>query len=174
MGYDAWSTLNLCLPSWVEVTRIQLINDGTRRGYTLLPNIVGATYSKYFKNGLGISGMWTVINDGFGNLQISVNNLSSTSGNTDIDTTLKNVSDLIYYHSKFIGRITASNIEAPINPGTFTHIFVGFNANGSVATNVALIPSSLITPSTGGAGGGSSGGWLDQNVFNPIAKFFGW
>jgi hypothetical protein len=141
--YDVWSTLDLCNTSWAEITRIPLINDGNRKIYTTLPvlshtDIYPTPYASYFSGGYGYPGMCTVVNDGFGNLQISVNILSRTSGNPNIDTTLNNVSDLLYYYSGAAGRV--ANISAPIGINQ-TLVFDGFNANGTVQTRILLAPT---------------------------------
>lgn len=162
-GYDAWSTLDLCSTSWAEITRISLINDGTRRGYVIQPllshtDVYTQTYSSYFKDGSGNTGMWTVFNDGFGNIQIYVNNLSNTSGNSDIDTTLQHVTDLMYYYSPIDQRVAASNL-AGVFGNNYTYIFVGFYFDGSVVTAQVPVPPASPLPMPVASGGGGLG-WL--------------
>ena len=168
-GYDAWSTLDYAVPSWVEITRIPF-TDSIAKSYIALPNIYGGTFSKYFKNSSGTEGMVTVDNDGFGKLLITTNPKSSNSGDATIDRTLNNVPDLIYYYSGITDRTVSSNLESAFGNNQ-THTFLGFNANGTVITGTASAPIQPPAPSGGGGSGGGGGG--GDNYIIPILIIIG-
>ena len=148
-NFDAWTTLDALYTShWAEITRIELINDGTIRNYCQLPNIIThpeitSTYSSYFKNGSGTPGMFSVTNNGFGQLSINVNSVATQSGNffTNFFTnlTINHVSDLIYYYSGISARQSTTNLESPFGNNQ-THIFLGFYSNGLPITGTATAP----------------------------------
>jgi hypothetical protein len=99
--------------------------------------------------------MFTVTNDGFGNLNIAINpKLRSPSSATD-NTTLNYLSELYYYYSQRAERLT--NLDTgPTGDGSQTKVFTGFNASGQVQTRLAAFPT-IVTPPSDGIGGGDTG-----------------
>ena len=171
-GYTAWSTLNLGYDtlSWSEITRIPLINDRAYRSYTQLPVNQKKTYSSYFSDPSSRLGMWTVTNDGLGNLTISVNKQAETTSDASITQNLNNVQkDLIYYYSGISDRL--SNLESSFGNNQ-THIFLGFYANGTVITSTASAPIQPPPPPPAPSGGGGGGGGGGNNII-PILIIIG-
>jgi kumamolisin len=175
-NFDAWTTLDALYTShWAEITRIELINNGTIRNYCQLPNIIThpeitSTYSSYFKNGSGTPGMFSVTNNGFGQLSINVNSVATQSGNSFTNLTINHVSDLLYYYSEISGRQSTTNLEAPFG-NKQTHLFIGFNSNGTVITGVVPYPQAPPPPPPSGGGGGTNW-WPVVAIFTIATAWF--
>jgi hypothetical protein len=177
-GTDIWSTLTPIgsVPYWLDYGRIFL--DGANRAY----------YSKdsYIRN-LGLSGnfgvgssnssMFTVTDDGYGNLNIALNTLRQYTGNGGSNTTLGTLTESFYYYSANTDHPRFNNLESPIN-GTQTHYFTGFTNPGEVTTSIVPFPLPPPPPppppppdeNRGGRGGEGPGryGRLTDGCGNPI------
>jgi len=139
-GTDIWSTLTPIgsVPYWLDYGRIFL--DGANRAY----------YSKdsYIRN-LGLSGnfgvgssngsMFTVTDDGYGNLNIALSTLRQYTGNGGDNTTLGTLTESFYYYSANTDHPRFNNLESPIND-TQTHYFTGFTNPGEVTTSIVPFP----------------------------------
>jgi len=184
-GTDIWSTLTPIgsVPYWLDYGRIFL--DGANRAY----------YSKdsYVRN-LGLSGnfgvgssnnsMFTVTDDGYGNLNIALNTLRSYTGNGGSNTTLGTLTESFYYYSANTDHPRFNNLESPIND-TQTHYFTGFTNPGEVTTSVVPFPvppppPPPPPPPDNNRGGGNRGegpgyyGTLRDGCGNPIQSGSGW
>jgi hypothetical protein len=145
-GWDVWSSLDVTYLSWSEISRITLINDGTLRTVTALPNVntrgtawdLTKTAGYYFKNGSGESGMFSVTNNGSGTLTIFPNSLAKQSANSSLNVSMSHITrDAMYYFSSVNRRYT--NLEAAL-ANQQTHVFLGFNSSGTVIKGTAPYP----------------------------------
>ena len=155
---------------WAEVYRIPLTPNvpGT---YQLREYIVknsypvsrystsGTTYSRYFgsANSESAGSFVTVQHDGFGNLRFEFNTVSTLSGDSSANTTLKGLMYASYYYANSQYRLT--NLEARRSDGTTK--LIGMNKSGVVTSIVSIPNQSLVDylePSTNDYGSGDSGG----------------
>lgn len=162
-GWDVWSSLDVSHLSWSEMTRITLINDGVPRTVTALPNVNttgvfdGNTAGSYFRNSAGLPGMFSVSNNGFGTLAITPNNLATQSPDSSLNASMAHVTtDSMYYYSTVNTRY--NNLEAPFGNNQ-THLFIGFNSDGTVITGVVPYPQQPPPPPPPTSGGGGGTPW---------------
>jgi len=163
-GRNIWSTLDAILPTWCEISRVILANDGTTHTYTPTPNVYNSNfalnnnYSSYFTNG----SMFTVIENGSGQLSININSVDHLSGSAFADQTLVNVDYLFYYYSAYEPSVQYNrrynNIGGDVNT---TPYFTGFLPDGTVTTRTVPTPAAA-TP-------GSSSDLFSQLVATEIA-----
>lgn len=156
---ELWSTLQPQRPSmpyynWTEVYRIPLTQSTATyqsRDYCIKDTAPAAGYSwgHYFGSAGTPSeqSLFTATDDGYGNLSISINGNSGTSGDATVDATLNNIPYAVYYYSTIGTRY--SQLEAVQN-GNQTHQFLGFSASGSAQTSLVTYPGY-----NSGGGGGS-------------------
>jgi hypothetical protein len=177
-GTDIWSTLTPIgsVPYWLDYGRIFL--DGSNRAY----------YSKdHYDRNLGLSGnfgvgssngsIFTVTDDGYGNLNIALSTLRQYTGNGGSNTTLGTLTESFYYYSANTDRPRFNNLEGPIN-GTQTRYFTGFTNPGVVTTSIVPFPLPPPPPppppppdeDRGGRGGG--GGNRDRG-YEPPGRSYG-
>lgn len=154
---EVWSTLVpirsvLSYEFWSEVYRFPIgTNGATETMYSknyIVKNtspVDGVSWGGYFGEGASEGSMFTVKNDGFGNLEIILNRKTFNTGPA-IDGTAEGTTGqatyAFYYYGDPDNRIT--QLEAPI--GSNTHYFVGFTRekiNGS-AVRKSLVP--IYTP----------------------------
>jgi hypothetical protein len=165
---EIWSTLlpKRSIPPylyWAEVSRIPLTGSANTyySGNHLIKDTVAAIdsrYNDYFGSGSALGSLFTVIDDGFGNLAVTVNNRNSnTSSYPTVETTLNGLVYSLKYYEEAVTRI--SNLSQPL-PNNQTLIFNGFLADGTVRTYTG----NYIPASTGGGGGGG-GGIRDNDGF---------
>jgi hypothetical protein len=164
---EIWSTLlpKRSIPPylyWAEVSRIPLTGSANTyySGNHLIKDTVAAIdsrYNDYFGSGSALGSLFTVIDDGFGNLAVTVNNRNSnTSSYPTVETTLNGLVYSLKYYEEAVTRI--SNLSQPL-PNNQTLIFNGFLADGTVRTYTG----NYIPASTGGTGGGGGGGGIRDN-----------
>ena len=169
------NTLDYPYAYWSEVYRFSDLGTGTAR--TFLSGEIDAdsvyqyrqkfteyhNYGYYFGYERSAESMFVVSDDGEGNLQIALNNLRETSGNTEFDVTLDNFTRAFYYYSeKDIGERITNLVQYPLVAGispvtvaststmpeplgeTRTKLFRGFRAistaTWTVATSIVSIP----------------------------------
>ena len=161
---------------WAEVYRIPLESNAIPRSYNIYPYCVksvgavfGNSWSDYFGNGETSRSLFTVNDDGYGNLSIAVNALREGADDTGANITLQNLTNSLFYYTELGQRYTNLPEDAPYPTNGQTHLFTGFTRAGTVTTSIVTAPANF---DHGGSGGGGS--WLDNNVFDPIADFFGW
>jgi hypothetical protein len=141
--------LNSSYNYWQEVVRIPVDMDGTQHTYNSQNYLIKDTlpvssgqnkprWGDYFGSGTATGSMFTVNNDGYGNLSIMFNPKSSNTGVVDTQQTVDNVQYLPYYYSTAENRFT--NIQGLIN-GNKTQYFLGFNQSGSTVTSIVMAPS---------------------------------
>lgn len=129
---------------WSEVYRIPLESDGSPHTYYSfnygvknIGPVFGNGWSEYFGNGLAARSMFTVVDDGYGNLSVAMNTLREGSGDTGTTITLQNLSRALYYYTTVGQRYT--QLEQPFNVSK-THLFTGFKQDGTVTTSVVDYP----------------------------------
>jgi hypothetical protein len=130
---------------WQEVSRIPLIEDGTTHTYQskqylvkdILPVSNQNRWGDYFGSGTAGGSMFTIRDDGYGNLKITFNVPTSNTGNSGTQQTVNNVKYLPYYYSTADSRYI--NLQGPIN-GNQTQYFLGFNGAGNVNTSIVKKP----------------------------------
>lgn len=200
---ERWSTRTPVRSSapyiyWQEVYRIPLTlgaNTYYSKNYcikdsspiVLLENsglIVGYRWGDFF----GTSGnpdwgsMFVVTDDGFGNLTITINPTTTSTGNSSYDTTINATRYAAYYYTNLpsVTRYYAAHQDqGPIGDGTQTYLFQGFASNG--ALNLVLTTYPGYNYSGGGGGGGlvapydplfgQNYGYNPGNELNPFDPF---
>lgn len=148
-GYVVWCTLDPMVPTWAEIGRVFLIDDGRPHSYQIIPNVFsmnianGTTYSSYFAN----ESIVTVNDNGLGQLSIALNSLVSLSYDSITDATLANIPYLFYYHSdaenQTKGNKRFNNYQASSD---YVKYFTGFDPYGKTTTAMRLSPGYIAPP----------------------------
>jgi hypothetical protein len=148
-GYVVWCTLDSMVPTWAEIGRIFLDDDGNHHSYQIVPNIYSlnvannTTYSSYFAN----NSIVTVSDNGRGQLSISMNPVVSAAYDAITDATLSNAPYLFYYYSNSEnqqeGNKRFNNYQAP---SQYVKYFTGFDPYGKVTTKQVLAPGYIAPP----------------------------
>ena len=164
-----WTTLSLVRPIppylyWKEVYRIPIENSVIKTYYSndyLVKNTFPVDayplgyydYRNYFGTVSTASekSIFTVSSDGQGNLSLTINPISTTSGIETIDKTISSFQNLPYYYSLFSSR--KKNV-AGTSESINTQKLVGINIQGPITISVttpgyALPEESLTVTSTG-------------------------
>lgn len=158
---EIWSTIrakrNNATPPyryWQEVYRIPLTEGAFTyqsknyiiKGYNASynDNYESAPWGYYFGNGEKSYSLFTVTDDGFGNLSFSVNQAARLPINSNgAIKTVENLQYAQYYYSEASGT-RYTQLETP--PSTTTRYFLGFKSNGTVNTSqVDFTVSNIIT-----------------------------
>lgn len=168
---EVWSTLDPVrsvspYTYWGEVYRIPL-TKGTYTYYSYDYKVKdfcladGPGYGDYFGTAgtANTRSMFTVQDDGTGNLSISINTFSVPSGNNDVNKTMTNLSYSFFYYEALAGVIRYTQLGGPAGDGSQTEQFLGFNNNGTVVTSLVTYP---------GYGAGTGGGFGGGFGWNPI------
>jgi hypothetical protein len=144
---DIWSTLFTVRPTWAEISRIEI--DGTARSYSMSPvifaNLDGFTnksYSSSFANGT----MFSIFDNGGGQLSMTLNAVIETTGNSIRDLTLTNAQFLPYYYSQYENNYPGNARYTNLDPGPYypdgkTRYFTGFDPYGVVTTTPGPVPT---------------------------------
>jgi hypothetical protein len=165
-GTDIWSTLTPIgsVPYWLDYGRIYL--DGSNRAYYSKDSYVrNLGLSGNFGVGSSNSSMFTVTDDGYGNLNIALSTLRQYTGDGGSNTTLGTLTESFYYYSANTDHPRFNNLESPINDSQ-THYFTGFTNPGEVTTSIVPFPVPPPPPppppppdeNRGGRGGGGGEG----------------
>jgi hypothetical protein len=145
-----WSTrvpVRVAYQYWAEVYRVPLTQGAYTyysKGYIVKDSAIttgeGYPYGAFFEG----QSLFTVTDDGSGNLTFAVNPISGTWPIYSTDqVTIANIKDLAYYSSDY-GRIT--NLPTvPLAAGQ-TYRFDGFLANGTVQTTIVAKPAADPVP----------------------------
>jgi hypothetical protein len=105
------------------------------------PNTV-TDYEQYFGLESSVGSMFIVDSDGYGNVSVALNQLRSLSEDDDFNKTLKNLTRAFHYYSAVDEPSRYYQLEAaPIQDGTVTRRFTGFNNSGTVLTSVVPLPT---------------------------------
>jgi len=151
---------------WAEVYQFYNLGTGTARTMVSgLKNLDGEYYYKvktsdyynygdYFGNGTARGSMFTVYDDGTGNLSISLNGIREYSTDANFNMTLDNLSRSFHYYSQTDTGTRFNNLpQYPIDSSpstgtvktpiteTRTRIFRGFSGIGNTWTTVTSIVS---------------------------------
>ena len=125
---------------WQEVYRIPLtLGNHTYQSANYLvkatDEAAGYTYGHWCGGGATAGSLFSVSDDGNGNLSFNMNPSNGTSSSIQsVDITVFFSQFMQYYYSEADLRI--KNLELPIDGGNTTHYFLGFNPNGGVQTSV--------------------------------------
>lgn len=148
-GYVVWCTLDSMLPTWAEIGRIYLNDDGKPHSYQVIPNVytsniaANTTYASYFAN----NSVVTVNDNGHGQLSIALNPIVSPAYESITDATLSNIPYLFYYYSNTENQIEGNkrfnNYQAA---GQYVRYFTGFDPYGNVTTVQKLAPGYIAPP----------------------------
>ena len=155
---QVWSTLtpkraNNPYLYWAEVSRIPL--TGGFQIYYSGDHIIkdtsvadGNRYQTYFGSGSALGSLFTVVDDGYGNLTITTNNLAQywQTLDSDLNTTLLGLQYCLKYYEEAVTRFPP--LVTPL-PNNQTLIFNGFASNGAIRTYIGSY-----TPASSGGGGG--------------------
>lgn len=159
-------TLDFPYAHWAEVYRIENLGSGTSRTILVgqrdvdgeyiykVKSTEGLSYGEYFGAGSTRGSMFTINDDGTGNLSIVINSLRETSGDQDFDDTLANLTRAFHYYSEADtgSRIinlpqypidtapSTGTVKAPYNE-TRTRLFRGFTGIGNTWTTVTSLVS---------------------------------
>lgn len=146
-SYPVWSTINPVrevspYPSWGEVYRIPLTEgENVYRSFSYCLKdrqpAEGNRWGNYFSSD---GSMFTVFDDGYGNIEIYFNPKSTRASTEEVNTTLSNIPTLNYYYSPFGNRYSQLDV-GPIGNGSETHYFIGFDRFGNVRTSIVPIPT---------------------------------
>ena len=98
-------------------------------------------YEQYFGLETSAGSMFIVDSDGYGNVSVALNQLRSLSDDEDLNRTLKNLTRAFHYYSAVDEPSRYYQLDAaPIQDGTVTQRFAGFNNSGTVLTSVVPLP----------------------------------
>jgi hypothetical protein len=132
----------------------------------------------------------SVANDGHGNLSMTLNTVSHTSGDFTTDQTLANVENIFYYYSllensvqyyiksinKYFYNYRYNNIGGD---ATNTPYFLGFDSAGNVRTSTVATPQPFVPKSIDGSDSGDPW-WLkliiaqiEQKIADALLGYFG-
>lgn len=99
-------------------------------------------YEQYFGLESSPASMFIVESDQYGNVSVALNQLRSLSGDSSIDKTLKNLTRAFHYYSTVDDPSRYYQLApGPIQNGTVTERFAGFNNSGTVLTSVVSLPT---------------------------------
>jgi hypothetical protein len=128
---------------WGTIYKIYL--DGTARSYQSVGSIVRTSddlaYERHFGNNESAGSMFVVYDDGYGNLNVEMNRLTSFSDNDNVNATLNNLTRAFYYYSPIDSPARVTQLGAPKGDGTQTDMFFGFDALGNVTTMLVPYPT---------------------------------
>ena len=160
---ELWSTLNPVrsvtpYQYWNEVYRIPLTQGAaTYYSYDYCIKAYGIEDGTRYGDHYGTAGtentrsLFTVVDDGSGNLTVSMNTFSVATGSSYEDRTMANLPYSVYYYTNLSAIVRYTQLSGPEGDGTQTQQFLGFNSDGTVRTSLVTYPGY-------GAGGGGSGG----------------
>jgi hypothetical protein len=166
---EIWNTLEPVRSTtpyyyWKEVYRIPLTNGAytyDSRDYCIkdFSPVAGYRYGGYFQDG----NIFKVVDDGFGNLEILLQQKTISVSDAGIESTLKNLQYSFYYYILYLADNQRVNqLAGPI--GQQTQYFVGFTSSGEVRTRLVNFLTFGRQPQiwdTGGEGGFTpSGGFV--------------
>jgi hypothetical protein len=99
-------------------------------------------YEQYFGLETSAGSMFIVDSDGYGNVSVSLNQLRALSDDEDFNKTLKNLTRAFHYYSAVDEPSRYYQLDAaPIQNGTVTQRFAGFNNSGTVLTSIVPLPT---------------------------------
>lgn len=173
---EVWSTrfpirIGSVYENWQEVYRIPL--TGLAQSYQCNDayciknsnNVNGQRWGYYFGSaGSTANSMFTVTDDGSGNITIALNPVNVNSAeilalNSNDRTTIVNSTHLFYYYSNIRTNNQYTQLtSAPAADGT-TQYFIGFTQSGAVRTTNVIPPTdptnTVVPPIDSGSSGGS-------------------
>ena len=157
-GNIRWSTrypVRTAYHYWAEVCRIPLTKGSAvykSSDYLVKTNdfAMGKNYGSWLGTGDFKGSAFVVLDDGKGNLAISMNpwEAKETTGDQELNRTLAYSVALPYYYSQLSSRF--SQLGAPL-PGGKTQFFIGFKNSGAVDTRKVLFPYPYTPPPIPGA-----------------------
>jgi hypothetical protein len=130
-------------PYWNLVYRIPIdpTTPDVRLSKPYRTKVAFQDYGFYFGEGSSLESMFIVSNDEFGNISVRMNALRQMSGDSQIDTTLNNLTRAFYYYSATdTGGGRLIQLGVPLGDGTQTQLFTGLNSLGQATTSLVSIP----------------------------------
>lgn len=173
-GTDVWTTLSLIdhVYYWLDFGRIYL--DGTARTYYSKDYAFRNYWCGYFGTGNAVGSMFSITDNGNGDLNIGLNNLRQYFGDTGADITLTNLNSSFYYYMPNISNLVRyHNLEGPLENG-LTHYLTGFTNAGVVTTSLVSYPKPPPTVVVGTRGGGNRVITVPGYIDRPEPGFENW
>jgi hypothetical protein len=104
----------------------------------------GLNYADYFGYEQGVGSMFVVEYDGYGTVNININNLRELSGEAEFDATMENLTRAFYYYSAIDQPARYYQLETPQPGDPRTQLFRGFEATSFTpetwVVNTNLVP----------------------------------
>lgn len=119
---------------WGTVYRIPIDANGSPKTYYSKNHLVKLQtvyYDSYFGENSAPGTLFIIDDDGYGNLNVRVNNLRTLSTNNNLNSTLQNLTRIFYYYSPVDVGGRYVQLGAPKGDGSQTDLFAGFNNDGS-------------------------------------------
>lgn len=146
-------TVDVPYPYWSTVYSIPLVSAGTYQsgeiggdGFPMYMRKTtdGLNYADYFGYEQSVGSMFVVEYDGYGTVNININNLRELSGDAEFDATMENLTRAFHYYSTIDYPTRYYQLETP-QPGDFrTQLFRGFKATSFTpetwVVNTSLVP----------------------------------
>jgi len=147
------ATIEQPYPYWSTVYSIPLVSAGTYRsgeiggdGFPMYmrKTTEGLNYADYFGYEQSVGSMFVVEYDGYGTVNININNLRELSGDAEFDITMENLTRAFHYYSAIDYPTRYYQLETP-QPGDLrTQLFRGFEATSfspeTWVVNTNLVP----------------------------------
>ena len=141
-NYGGWATVYRFPIEYGSPVRY-LSSATTIEGFPLykVKSTPGFDYETNFGLEGSVGSMFIVDTDGNGNIEVSMNQLRSVSGDTETDVTLQNLTRAFYYYSSSDEVQRFYNLSgSTIIDGTVTEMFQGFDNAGNVLTSIVSAP----------------------------------
>lgn len=143
--YAGWATVYRFPVSDIEPAKyFSGADDGEGNFIYKKKSTDGQNYEEYFGTDYTVGSMFIVEVDGNGNVEVNMNQLRELSGNTDYDSTLKNLTRAFYYYSTSDSITRYYQLDSgPALDGSVTRLFRGFDGSGTVITSLVNLPRSF-------------------------------
>jgi hypothetical protein len=147
------ATIEQPYPYWSTVYSIPLASAGTYQSgeiggdgspVYMRKTTDGLNYADYFGYEQGTGSMFVVEYDGYGTVNININNLRELSGDAEFDATMENLTRAFHYYSTIDYPTRYYQLEAPRPGDPRTQLFRGFVATSFTpetwVVNTSLVP----------------------------------
>lgn len=149
------TTIEVPCPYWSRAYQIPLPSAGTylsgQLGENGLPLYVVKTtdalnYADYFGYEQSVGSMFAVTYDGYGTVNVEINNLRELSGDVAFDTTMENLTRAFHYYSNIDHPARYYQLEAPAPADPRTQLFRGFVATEITPTTETWVVNTSLVP----------------------------
>lgn len=147
------TTIEVPCPYWSTAYQIPLPSAGTylsgQLGENGLPLYVVKTtdalnYADYFGYEQSVGSMFVVTYDGYGTVNVEINNLRELSGDVAFDATMENLTRAFHYYSNMDYPTRYYQLETPAPADPRTQLFRGFVATELTPTETWIVNTSLV------------------------------